>query len=846
MFRRNAMLRQLDQDIRDHIERETLDNIGRGLSPEEARYAALRMFGNIQIIKERTREVWVWTVLEQILQDLGFGARMLRRDPGFAVVAILTLAIGIGVNTAVFSVVNTVLLRPLPYPNADRIVAFSDGIAASSSEHFKPGIAGTDFGEWKAHAASFEALAGYFYEDRSISAGNSADRVRVVSIAGDFWALTGGHAALGRLFAPGESQSSVVLSHSLFLRRFNGDRTITGKVIELDGRPLTVTGILPQGFRFFFPQNWWSGLATAEPGAYVSAPPLLRAKPSRLFVAGRLKPRTSISSALTELRGIESAILKSYPDRWFPGISRMSLVPLETQLVGSNLWALLVLQAAGLFVLLIACANIANLLLARGAARVHEIAIRTAIGASTARILRQFLAEGIALALAAGVVGLLLALGMTTVLGNFGPEAIPRLRETSLDSRVLLFTIGLCLGSAILFGFGPALALFRENVQNALKQGAVTSLTGTASLSVRRLVVSFELALAIVLLTGAGLMAKSFWKMYSNPPGFAPNNTLVMKVALSGPQYADTSKQVVYFKRLLGSVASMPGVRSFGIANTEDYILQSAKSSAPAFVDQFRESLVSPGYFQAIGMQLLQGRWLVDTDAPDATIINETMARRAFGERNPLGERINGLGRPVRVIGVVANLKYTKLDANPGPEMFRLFSHNLWGGNATMTVAVRLAGDPLGLAPALRSTVSRIDPAQPVFDVESLEQALSASVATRRFELILFGLFAASALVMAVIGVYGVIAYSVAQRRREIGIRLALGAQPGAVVRMLVAQGVLIGFWGLAGGLAAAYGLTRLMVSLIFGVAPNDPMIFGHSGRCPCLDRGAGVLGSGV
>jgi putative ABC transport system permease protein len=344
------------------------------------------------------------------------------------------------------------------------------------------------------------------------------------------------------------------------------------------------------------------------------------------------------------------------------------------------------------------------------------------------------------------------------------------------------------------------------------------------------LLVSFELALAIVLLTGAGLMVKSFWKMYTNPPGFAPEHTLVMKVALSGPQYADKATQVAYFNRLLNRLDSMPGVKSFGIADGEDYLLQSANSSVQPMVDRFRESLVSPGYFHAIGMHLLEGRWLGDTDAPDATIINETMARHAFGNRDPLGQRIAGLGRPVRVIGVVANLKYAKLDADPGPEMFRLFSQNLEGGNATMTVAVRMAADPLGLASTLRSSVARLDPAQPVYDVQSLEQALSASVSTRRFELVLLGIFAISAIIMAMVGVYGVIAYSVTQRRREIGIRLALGAQRSKVVQMLVIQGMLIGFWGIAAGLMAAFGLTRVMVNLLYGVAPNDPAIFGAAG----------------
>ncbi len=765
-------------------------------------------------------------IIEQVLQDVLYGLRMLRRSPGFAAVTILTLALGIGVNTAVFSVINSVLLRSLPYPYANRIIVFSDGINAANPERFKAGIAGADFAEWRARAKSFEKMAGYNYADGTLATNESASQTRVISIAGDFWAITGARAMLGRLFEPGESQDSIVLSYSVFKRQFKGDPAIVGKTITLDGKLMTVTGVLSHDFRFLFPQDWWTWVAPAEAGTFVSAPPLLRSKPSRLFVIGRLKPRTSIASALVEIQGIETAILKSNPDRWFPGVSRMDLVPLQIQLAGSNRQALLILQTAGLFVLLIACANIANLLLARGATRTHEMAVRAAVGAGATRIFRQFIVEGTLLALLGGAAGLLVARWAITMLVHSGPNAIPRLSETSMDGRVLAFTLSLCLGCGFFFGFGPALALWKGNVQSALREGARSSSTGAGSVRVRRWLVACELALAVVLLTGAGLMVKSFWKMYTNPPGFAPENTLLMKVSLSGPQYADQAHQITYFRELLHRLESMPGVRAYGIANIEDYLLQSKNPSVPAVVNSFRESLVSPGYFKAIGMRLLKGRWLTETDPPDATIINQTMARHVFGHRNPIGKSIKQLGRPVRVVGVVANLKYAKLDADPGPEMFRLYSQNLGGGNATITVAVRMAEDPLGIAPTLQKRITGIDPAEPVYDVQSLEQVLAASVSARRFDLFLLGTFAAVALIMAIVGVYGVIAYSVTERTREIGIRMALGAQRNEVVRMVVAQGIWIGLCGIAAGLGAASGLTRLMASLLYGVTPNDPAIF--------------------
>ena len=769
------------------------------------------------------------TLIEQGLLDVRYGLRMLRRNPGFAAVTILTLALGIGVNTSVFSVINAVLLRSLPYPEANRIVAFSDGINASNPEHFKPGISEGDFAEWHGRAKSSEKMAGYNYADRTLATRESASQTRVISVAGDFWAITGARVALGRLFKPEESQNPIILSYSVFKRQFQGDPSIVGKTVALDGKPMTVSGVLRRDFQFLLPQDQWSGLPPVEPGAYVSAPPPLRSEQSRLFVIARLKPRVTMASALAELQGIESSSLKSYPDRWFPGVSRMELIPLQTRLAGTNRQALLILQVAGLFVLLIAIANIANLLLARGASRTHEMAVRAAVGAGAIRILRQFVVEGIVLAALGGAAGLLVARWAITTLVHFGANAIPRLPETSIDEQVLAFTFGLCLGCGVFFGFGPAFTLWKDDIQNTLREGAKSCSIGGAGMRLRRLLVACEFALAVILLTGAGLMVKSFWRMYANPPGFAPENMLLMKVSLSGPQYADKARQITYFRELLHRLESMPGVRAYGIANIADYLLQSKNPSVPAVVNSFRESLVSPGYLHAIGMRLLKGRWLSETDPPDATIINETLARHIFGNEDPIGKSIKQLGRPVRVVGVVANLKYAKLDADPVPEMFRLYSQNL-GGNATMMVAVRMAGDPLGIAPALDKRIAGIDPASPIYDVQSLEQALAASVSARRFDLFLLGTFAAVALIMATVGVYGVIAYSVTERTREIGIRMALGAQRNQVLRMVVAQGMWIGLCGLTAGLFTAFGLTRLMASLLYGVTPDDPATFAAAG----------------
>jgi putative ABC transport system permease protein len=436
--------------------------------------------------------------------------------------------------------------------------------------------------------------------------------------------------------------------------------------------------------------------------------------------------------------------------------------------------------------------------------------------------MRQFLIEGVVLALLGGAAGLVLAKAAVSFIASLGSNAIPRLAETRIDVRVLGFTLGISVISGLVFSFGPAISLWRTNVQDALKDRAGDASMGWGGPRIRRALVAFELALAIVLLTGAGLMVKSFWRMYANPPGFSPDHTLLLKVSLTGAEYADKSHSVWYLDEVERRIASIPGTEAAGISKSDLLLVQSNDRTRPPVVDIFRENLVSPGYFQAIGMGLVNGRWLTGGDLPDATVINETMAQRAFGASDAIGRTIERLGRQIRVVGVAANLKYSKLDADPGPEIFRAYPHNLGPGRVTVTVALRAAGDPLGIAPAARKLIAGIDPEQPVYSVETLQKALSRSIAPRRFNLYLLGAFAAASLLMAIVGIYGVIAYTVAQRTREIGIRMALGAQRGEVARMVVRQGMSTALSGIAVGVVAALGLTRFMESLLYDVSSND------------------------
>lgn len=810
-------LKELDQDIREHIEHEIEDNIARGMSPDEAKQAALRKFGNILRIKEDTRAVWHSVWIDQFVQDLHYAVRTLRRDAGFSLAVVLTLAIAIGVNTAIFSVLNTLLLRPLPYPDSDRLVAYT---TVSPAQRFKPGIEGADFAEWRTQAKSFDQMAGYQYQDATVSGAGKASRVRTAAITGDFWALTGVRPAHGRLFAPDEPPGSIVISHKLFQTQFGGNPQVIGSAVSLDGRQLTLIGILPADFRFLLPQER-PGFAFADMDAFVASPPLIRSEKNRLFVIGKLKPGIPIETALAELKAIQTRTLQLYPDRWFAGVEGMLLAPLQKRLAGQASHALIVLQAAGIFVLLIACANIANLLLARASARQREIAIRTAIGAGAGRIFRQFLSEGLVLAVLGGSTGLLTGKWALILMARFESHAIPRLSEVQIDWRVLAFTVAVSLASAMFFCLGPAAVLLKTNLQEALKDRGANSSGRFGRLKIQRYLVAAEVALCIVLLTGAGLMVKSFWRMYAASPGFEPANTLMMQVALSGNEYRDKTRQVSYVDELLRRIESLPGVHAAGIADRQVYLLQSKDPAVPNIVDQFQESIVSPRYFSAIGMQLVRGRWLMDTDSPDATVINETLARRVFGDRDPIGENITRLGRPIRVVGVAANLRYSKLDADPLPEIYRGYRQNL-GGRPTISVVVRVTGDPLGFAATARSQVSDIDTAEPVYNVQSLEQVLTESIAPRRFNFFLLGTFAIAAVIMAVVGIYGVIAYSVMQRTHEIGVRMALGARHGQIAGMVVRQGMQIALSGIAAGILAAFWLTRLMKSLLYGVQPGD------------------------
>ena len=832
MKRRARPEEALAEDIREHIESETRENIERGMAPVEARHAAIRKFGNVARVQEDVHAVWHWMWLERLWNDVRYAVRCLRRNPGFTAVAVLTLALGIGLNTAVFSVVNAVLLRPLPYPHPGRLLWLSEYNSRFKMEL----VTGPDFLEWKRLAHSFDRMAAYGYQDMTVSNGARADQVGVAPVTEDFWPISGVQPLLGRLPGP-RDHDAVVLSYRFYERWFGQDRGVAGKTITVNGSPKTIVGVLPADFRFVLPREF-PGLALNEVELYVpfELTPQNQVRGRNLAavnVVGRLKPGVPVEKGRAEMATIQAGIVREFPNPFYRFVE-LRVSPLQDRVVGNARAALLILFASVALVLLIACANIANLLLARASSRQKEFAIRAAMGAGRGRMAGQFVAEGVVLALCGGAAGLLLARAGIAFMMRISPNAVPRLGEASVGPTVLAFTSGLSLATGLLFACWPAYSFSRTRLHPVLKEGGRTSGAGSAGMRVRGLLVASELALALVLLVGAGLLLKSFWRISARPAGFEPEEILVMKVSLTGPEYRDAAPQFSYLRQALDRLAATPGVEAAGLTNSalRGFVaLHGAPPPAPGEAPPVTYHSASAGFFRAMGTRLVRGRWITDDEPSKVVLVNETLARRVFGAADPIGRQIdlpgtrpNGAPVPAAIAGVLADLKYSALAADTESEMY--IPYRDYPFVRKMDLVVRTSSDPGAVAASLRKRVAEIDPSQPVFGVESLEDALAESVAPRRFNLALLEVFAAAALLLAVVGIYGVVAYGVAQRTHEIGVRMALGAQRDNVVGMVVRQGMLVALGGISAGVAAAFGLTRLMATLLYGVKPTDAAIF--------------------
>jgi len=777
-----------------------------------------------------------------LFQDLRYGVRMLAKNPGFTAVVVMTLALGIGANTAIFSVVNTVLLKPLPYKDAGRIVV----VWEQNPERgwYNNIISAANFLDWRKQNHVFTQMAAVdMFKSFNLADSSRPEEVGGEQVSTSLFSLLGVSPFKGRDFLPEEDQPGgpkvVILSYGMWQRRFGGDPGLVGKSISLNNESYIVVGIMPAGFHF--PPFWrdWNKGELWVPGLNLSEP--LRTYHNYVGV-GRLKPGVSLAQAQAEMDTIARRIDLQYPESKGWGVG---LVPLHEQAVGETRRPLLVLLGAVGFVLLIACANVANLMLARAAGREKEIAIRTALGARRRRLIRQFLTESLLLALAGGGLGLLVAVWgvgiLTSVAGQraLGPWASVSLEDVAINGPVLAFTLLLALATGIVFGLAPAFAASSPDLNQSLKEGGRGSSEGAGRHRLRSALVISEFALALALLAGAGLMIRTLVDLGKVDLGFNPENVLTFRVPLLGPRYEDQRRQQEFLTRLLERLKTIPGVQWASVArglpvggwDGWGFVTEDNPTPPPNQIPDANYQVVGPEYFRSVGIPLHAGRFFNDQDTAGSmrvAIVNQEWARQEWPGQNPIGKRlkVDMAGRPwLTVVGVVGNVRPDWPDPHFLPEVYLPYTQPPWDITPREFV-VRTASNPAGVAAAVRNEVESLDKGQPVSDVRTLDEAVAESVADRRFVMLLFGAFAALALVLAAVGIYGVVAYSVEQRTREVGIRMALGAKTTDVLRMVVGRGLVLSLAGVGVGLGGALALTRFLSNMLYGVRATDPVTF--------------------
>ena len=775
------------------------------------------------------------------VQDIRYGLRTLWKNPGFTLVAVLALALGIGANTAIFSVVNTVLLRPLPFEHPERIVNVGQVIRADAMGEGGGVLSLPDFRDLDEQSQALEYLAVYLRSGTVWTDGNGEpERIIGALVSADYFPLLGIKPTLGRTFTREEDQIGappvIVLSHGLWQRRYGGNPRIIGQQLKLGKGSSTVIGVMPPRFEFPFDeegQDYWEPLSSLASMKVEGEQRGSRSLP----VIAKIRAGTTLEQARAELDTIARRIEQQYPETNTNVV--FTLVRTHDALVQNIRPALLVLLGAVGFVLLIACANVANLLLARAAARHKEIAIRSALGASRAQVISQLLTESMLLALLGGGLGLLLAMWGVDLLVALSPADIPRAQEIGLDSRVLLFTLGIALFTGFIFGLAPALQASKPDLNEVLKEGGRGSTEGLRRNRVRSLLVISEVALSLVLLIGAGLLIKSFMRLTNTNPGFEASGLLALDIPLSTTRYKETEKQVAFFQQAIERVKALPGVRDAALVNYlpfsgNDTTLTFDIEGRPPFPrgeePEARLRLASPDYFRTMNTPLLRGRPFLESDtaqSPQVLLINETFARRFFPNEDPIGKRVM-IGEPDsaprEIVGITGNMRDESLDAELLPEFYTAYAQN---PTRRMNLVVRAAaGDPASMTGAVRGVIREMDSEQTIWRTQTMDELLARSVAGRRFSMLLLGVFAGVALVLAALGIYGVMAYSVTRRTHEIGIRIALGARTGDVLKLVVGQGMLLAGIGLALGLIAAFAVTRVLAGLLYGVSATDPLTY--------------------
>jgi putative ABC transport system permease protein len=758
--------------------------------------------------------------------DLKFALRTLRNNPSVAVLAIVVMALGIGANTAVFSVVNSVLLKPLDYRDPDRIVRLSS-VWKRSSEHGQ--VSAPDFHDWHDQSASFDAMAYYSDETTAITAGPTAEYGHAAAVTPDFFRVFDVAPAAGRLFTSEEEHpggpAAVVISHSFWQSHYGGNRDAFGQTLRIENQSLRIVGVLPPRFHFPDDTDLWI------PAAVFGETPSRSAH--NYLVVGRLKPGVTLTQAQAQMTAIGSRL-----ERQYPGSNKdkgVLITPLRDELVGDVRATLYVLLGAVALVLLIACANMANLLLARATARTREMAIRAAIGAGRSRIIRQLIVESMVLSLSAGTAGLMLALWGVHGLVALAPADTPRLSEISIDGTVLAFTFLVSVTASLLFGIAPAIQASRIDLSDALKQGGLRSAGGRTG-RMRAALVTAEIALSVVLVAGAGLLLKSFIALHNVALGFRPENVLLMTTAVPSSGPADRHA-ADYYQRLLSTANAMPGVRSAGATRVPPGGVSSWGSYS---VDRTPQrdgvsavfSVIAPHTLDALAIPLRYGRDFSDadtSDAPRTVLVNEALVKRSFPNQDPIGHTITcgfdkDSSKPMRIVGVVADIRQRGPAVSPSPEIYMPYRQHP-RTSTQLTLVIRTVQDPAALSETLRRTAQEISPQVPV-KFTTLEARIAGNVAAPRFRTVLITIFAVLALCLAMAGVYGVMAYTVGRRSGEIGVRMALGASRGDVLRLVLRQGLALSAAGLLIGVAGALAATRALGNMLFGVKPADPLTY--------------------
>jgi predicted permease len=852
--------RDLDEELRSHVDMRAADNMAAGMSPQDARNDAQRRFGNSTLMKEDTRAMDIVGWIETTGQNLRYAGRMLLRNPGFTLVAILTLALGIGANVAIFSVVHAVLLRPLPYPHPEQLVRVYDDTLSSNTRDV--GMSVPELWDLRDHSGVFQDISAVVSADANLTGADHPERIELLGTSAGYFTMLGAHPQLGRTYTPADARPGfsdpVVISDAFWHRTFGAGANVVGKKIRVDSDVYTIAGVMPPDFRHpgrtlaAAVDVWATTGFAAEP----FPSPVIRAARLLPGAMGRLKPSLTVVQAQAQLDSFVAQLSRQFPNE-YPSAAGWSLrlVPIQQDMVSNVRTELFVLFAAVAFVLLITCVNLANLLLARSASRQHEMAIRLAVGAGRSRLIAQLLTESILLSAISGTAALLTVLWLKSSLLRLAPAGLPRLNEVSFSPGILLFAFLISILTGVIFGLAPALQTARASQITAFRESTRGASSSKHQVKFSRCLVASEIALSLVLLIGAGLLLRSFWHLLEVRPGFEPHHLTTAKIWLAVPNdplednYRVPEKRAAFYQEILRRISALPGVEQAALGRASSLPMDAQPYQFPFVIenrpfDSERTPVaeiasVSPSYFSVLKTPLIGGRFFTDSDdtrGQQVALIDETLAHRywpnsdseAIGQRLQLVvvQRIRTFAAQnpwLTIVGVVANIKSDGFDAASQSHIYRpLYQASSYDG----VVYLRTTADPGTLGEAVRAEVQHVDPTIPVFSVRTMEFIVSAFLAERRFSLELIGIFAAVALLLASIGIYGVMAYTFSRRTHEIGIRIAMGAQRSDILKIALREGTVTIAFGVVAGLFGSLALTRFLQSMLFSVKPTDPATF--------------------